>query len=151
MIRNIEVKILNKKAKLPEYSTEGSAAVDLIACIDRPMEIAPNQVRLIGTGLAISMQKVPELCASLILPRSGKGHKEGKVLGNLVGLIDEDYHGELMVSLWNRNEDVYVTIEPGERFAQLMFVPIIRANFKEVQEFSSTTERGIGGFGSTGG
>lgn len=151
MIRDIEVKVLNPKAVLPEYATKDSAAVDLIACIDTAIEIPPMKNRLIGTGLSINMQKVPELCASLILPRSGKGHKEGKVLGNLVGLIDQDYNGELMVSLWNRNEDTYVVIEPGERFAQLMFVPIIRASFKLVEDFSSETERGQGGFGSTGG
>jgi dUTP pyrophosphatase len=106
--------------------------------------------KLIPTGLSINMQTIDEWCTAFILPRSSKGHKEGKVLGNLVGVIDQDYHGQLMVSLWNRNSENYVTIEPYERFAQLVFLPIIRPDFKVVSEFSSSTERGEGGFGSTG-
>lgn len=147
----VEIKILNPKAEFCGYATKDSAAIDLIACIEHPIDIPPMKNRLIGTGIAINMQLFEETMAALILPRSGKGHKEGKVLGNLVGLIDQDYQGELMVSLWNRNEDTYITIDPGERFAQLMFVPIIKPTFKQVDEFSSATERGAGGFGSTGG
>jgi dUTP pyrophosphatase len=105
---------------------------------------------MIHTGLAINMDLEQAHIMAMILPRSGKGAKEGKVLGNLVGIIDQDYHGELMVCLWNRNPELYVTIEPGERFAQLVFVPIFKAQFEEVIEFSSKTERGTGGFGSTG-
>jgi dUTP pyrophosphatase len=151
----VEIKILDPKIAaepklLPKYATRDSAGVDLIACIDTKIEIPPMQARLIPTGISINMQTIDEWCAAFIFPRSGKGHKEGKVLGNLVGVIDQDYHGQLMVSMWNRNADVYVTIEPLEKFAQLVFMPIIRPDFKVVEEFSSDTERGEGGFGSTG-
>lgn len=146
----VEIKILDPRAVAPEYATKDSAGVDLVACISDPIQIPPLKNKLIGTGLSINMQTIDEWCAAFIFPRSGKGHKEGKVLGNLVGVIDQDYHGELMVSLWNRNSDSYVIIEPGERFAQLVFMPIIRPDFKIVTEFSSSTERGSGGFGSTG-
>ena len=146
----IEVKILDPRAVTPSFATTDSGAVDLVACLTEKVQIPPLQVRLIGTGISINMQLVNQHMAALILPRSGKGHKEGKVLGNLVGFIDQDYHGELMVSLWNRNSEKYAEIEPGERFAQLMFVPIIKPIFQTVKDFSSTTERGAGGFGSTG-
>jgi dUTP pyrophosphatase len=150
----VEIKILDPKLNdiklLPKYATPDSAGVDLIACIDSKIELAPFMTKLIPTGLSINMQTIDEWCTAFILPRSSKGHKEGKVLGNLVGVIDQDYHGQLMVSLWNRNSENYVTIEPYERFAQLVFLPILRPNFKVVNEFSSSTERGEGGFGSTG-
>lgn len=145
----IEIKKLNPNAIIPAYSTERSAGMDLYACIDPGIQIPPMRVAMIPTGISLNMETLPASLMSIILPRSGKGAKEGKVLGNLVGVIDQDYHGELLVCLWNRNEDVYITIEPNERFAQLIFVPIIRPEFKLVEEFSTTTARGAGGFGST--
>lgn len=150
MLRDIEIKILDKKAVVPEYATVDSGGIDLVACLDNTVDIAPLETKLIGTGLAINMQSVSERCVAMIFPRSGKGHKEGKVLGNLTGIIDQDYQGQLMVSILNRNKDKYIRIEPGERIAQMVFVPIIRAEFSVVEEFSSSTERGEGGFGSTG-
>lgn len=146
----IEIKKLDKRAIIPEYSTVDSAGMDLIACIDSKIEIAPFKVAMIHTGLAINMDLEQAHIMAMLLPRSGKGAKEGKVLGNLIGIIDQDYHGELMVCLWNRNSETYVSIEPGERFAQMVFVPIYKAQFEEVPEFSSRTARGTGGFGSTG-
>ena len=146
----IEIKKLDKRAIIPEYATVDSAGVDLTACMDKPVEIPPMRTAMIHTGLAINMDLEQMHMMAVILPRSGKGSKEGKVLGNLVGVIDQDYHGELMVCLWNRNTENYVTIEPGERFAQLIFVPIFKAQFEEVVEFTSQTSRGVGGFGSTG-
>lgn len=146
----IEIKKLNKNAIIPEYATADSAGMDLTACIDEKVEIPPLKTAMIPTGLAINMDLEQAHLMAMILPRSGKGAKEGKVLGNLVGIIDQDYHGQLMVSLWNRNSEQYVIIEPGERFAQLVFVPIWKAQFEEVAEFSSITSRGAGGFGSTG-
>lgn len=151
MIRNIEIKKLDPRAEIPVYGSIDSAGVDLVACIKENLEIGPLKTAMIPTGLSISMQEVVEDCAALIFPRSGKGAKEGKVLGNLTGIIDKDYHGELKVCIWNRNPERYVLIQPGEKIAQLVFVPIIKANFCEVSEFSSSTERGEGGFGSTGG
>lgn len=151
MIRNVEIKKLDPRAEIPAYGTTDSAGVDLTACISEPLEIGPLKTAMVPTGLAINMQGVVEDCVAMIFPRSGKGSKEGKVLGNTVGIIDQDYHGQLMVCLWNRNPERYVLIQPGEKFAQLVFLPIIKANFCEVEEFSSTTERGAGGFGSTGG
>lgn len=151
MNREIEFKILDPRAAQPEYGTTDAAGVDLVAILDKPIHIAPLKVALIGTGISINMMAVPENIMAMLLPRSGKGHKEGKVLGNLTGIIDEDYQGELKISVWNRNSEEYITVAPGEKIAQLIFVPIIKAKFKEVAEFSTFTNRGKGGFGSTGG
>ncbi len=149
-MKNIDLKILNPKIgtdfPLPAYATEGSAGLDLRACLDEAISLAPGQTQLIPTGLAIYIGD-PSIAAT-ILPRSGLGHKHGIVLGNLIGLIDSDYQGELMISCWNRSEQAF-TIEPGERIAQLVFVPVIQANFNLVTEFKST-ERGEGGFGHSG-
>lgn len=147
---DIDLKILDSRLgvdfPLPSYATEGSAGLDLRACIDAPLQITAGQVELIPTGLAIYM-KNPHL-AAVILPRSGLGHKHGIVLGNLVGLIDADYQGELKISCWNRGA-IHYTIEPGERIAQLVFLPIVRATFTFVNEFIST-QRGESGFGHSG-
>ena len=149
-MRKLQVKILNPKIgdqlPLPAYATEGSAGMDLRACIDNAMELEPGQTELIPTGLAIHIED-PNLCA-MILPRSGLGHKHGIVLGNLVGLIDSDYQGQLFVSCWNRGETSF-TINPGERIAQLVLVPVVQAAFEVVDEFSDS-DRGEGGFGSSG-
>jgi dUTP pyrophosphatase len=146
----IEIKLLDPRVKeVPRYATQDSAGLDLIACIDNTISIPPLKTSMIKTGIAINMQKVPAHLAAFIYPRSGKGAKEGKVLGNLTGVIDQDYQGELMVCIWNRNEDLYIDITPGEAIAQLVFTPIFRAEFGLVEEFSSVTERGEGGFGST--
>lgn len=149
-MKKIQVKILDprlgKEFPLPEYATAGSAGIDLRACLDEPLELAPQQTELIQTGLSIYI--ADETIAATILPRSGLGHKHGVVLGNLVGLIDSDYQGPLMVSVWNRGSEHY-TISPGERIAQLVFVPIIKVNFDVVEDFIAT-ERGQGGFGSSG-
>ncbi len=146
----IQLKILNEKIgkeiPLPTYVTDGSAGLDLRACMDSPLQLEPGQTELIKTGMAIYIQD-PNYAAT-ILPRSGLGHKHGIVLGNLVGLIDSDYQGELMVSMWNRGND-HFTINPGDRIAQLMIVPVIQAKFEVVDEFQET-ERGTGGFGSSG-
>lgn len=146
----IQLKILDSRIgnelPLPSYATEGSAGLDLRACIDEPLVIAPGETHLVDTGIAIYMAN-PTIAAT-ILPRSGLGHKHGIVLGNLVGLIDSDYQGPLMVSCWNRGQSTY-TIEPGERIAQLVIVPVIKASFTVVEEFVET-ERGEGGFGSSG-
>ena len=131
----------------PEYGTSGSAGLDLRACIDAPIELAANAVILVGTGLAIHIAD-PSL-AAVILPRSGLGHKNGIVLGNLVGLIDSDYQGELKISVWNRSSEPF-TIQPGERLAQLVFVPVVQAAWDWVESFDDGSERGEGGFGSTG-
>ncbi len=151
MRRNIELKVLDPRATVPESGTSNAAGVDLAAILDKPIEIPPLRTALIGTGIALNMMTVPENIVAFILPRSGKGAKEGKVLGNLTGVIDEDYHGELKVSLWNRNPESYVTVNPGEKIAQLVFLPILMPSFKVVDDFSTLTERGEGGFGSTGG
>ena len=147
---NVQLKILNpqigKDIPLPSYSTDGSAGLDLRACIKSKIIIQPNSSDLIPTGLAIHLRD--NSLAGLILPRSGLGHKHGIVLGNLVGLIDSDYQGELMISCWNRSEDSF-TIEKGDRIAQLVVVPIVEAQFIEVDEFAET-KRGTGGFGSSG-
>ncbi len=145
---NIEVKILDPRAgeQLPQYATPGSAGLDLRACIHEPLTLAPNQWQLVPTGLAIYI-KDPGLFG-MLLPRSGLGHKHGIVLGNLVGLIDSDYQGQLMVSAWNRSE-VSFTIAPMERIAQLVIVPVVQASFQIVNDFDAT-ERGQGGYGSTG-
>ena len=146
----VELKVLNPKVgtefPLPAYATTGSAGLDLRACLDAPLQLAPGQCHLIPTGIAIHMSR-PDMAAT-ILPRSGLGHKQGIVLGNLVGLIDSDYQGELLISCWNRGQD-HVTIQPGDRIAQLVFVPVIQATFKQVTEFNQS-ERGAGGFGHTG-
>ncbi|MGC9386325.1 MAG: dUTP diphosphatase [Hydrogenovibrio sp.] len=138
---------LGHEIELPAYGTQGSAGLDLRACIDAPMTIAPGQAELIPTGMAIHLDD-PGL-AAMLLPRSGLGHKHGLVLGNLVGLIDSDYQGPLMVSCWNRGQQAY-TIEVGERIAQMVIVPVLQPALKEVVEFGETTERGEGGFGHTG-
>lgn len=131
----------------PEYGTVGSAGLDLRACIDEPIELAANAVTLVGTGLAIHIADAS--LAAVILPRSGLGHKNGIVLGNLVGLIDSDYQGELKISVWNRSTESF-TIQPGERLAQLVFVPVVQAAWDWVESFDEASERGVGGFGSTG-
>lgn len=146
---NIDVKILDPRMadQLPQYATPGSAGLDLRACLDQPLTLEPNAWQLIPTGLAIHIAD-PGL-AALILPRSGLGHKHGIVLGNLVGLIDSDYQGQLMVSAWNRSPTAY-TLQPMERLAQLVIVPVLQAQFNVVQEFAADTERGAKGYGSTG-
>lgn len=150
MLKNIQLKILDQRVNtqfpLPCYATAGSAGLDLYACLDHPLIINPSQTILIPTGLAIHIAD-PHM-AALILPRSGLGHKQGIVLGNLVGLIDSDYQGALQVSCWNRSANSY-TIQPGERIAQLVIVPILRAKFEIVEDFAET-DRGEGGFGSSG-
>ncbi len=149
-MKQIELKILDTRIgnefPLPEYATPGSAGLDLRACLDAAVELAPGETQLIPTGLAIHIAD-PGLCAT-ILPRSGLGHKHGIVLGNLVGLIDSDYQGQLMVSMWNRSQTAF-TIQPGERIAQLVFMPVVQASFAIVDEFDAS-ERGEGGFGSSG-
>lgn len=144
----VQLKIINPLMadKLPAYATEGSAGLDLRACVDAPIEVAVGQTVLVPTGIAIHLAN-PQL-AAMILPRSGLGHKHGIVLGNLVGLIDSDYQGELMVSVWNRGQENFV-IQPFERIAQMVIVPVVQVGFEMVNEFSAS-ERGTGGFGSTG-
>ncbi len=144
-VRVLDDRIGNQIA-FPEYATDGSAGLDLRACLDQPLTLEPGQTQLIKTGLSIHIGD-PSL-AAMILPRSGLGHKHGIVLGNLVGLIDSDYQGELMVSCWNRGQTTF-TIEVGERIAQLVLVPVVQAEFDVVTEFDSS-DRGEGGFGSTG-
>lgn len=145
----IDVKILDPRLtdQMPEYATPGSAGLDLRACIDAPLVLAPNAWQLVSTGLAIHL--ADPAYAAMILPRSGLGHKHGIVLGNLVGLIDSDYQGPLMVSAWNRSSTAY-TLAPMERLAQLVIVPVVQAHFRVVQDFGETTQRGAGGYGSTG-
>ncbi|WP_341685086.1 dUTP diphosphatase [Limnohabitans sp.] len=145
----LDVKILDARMRdqLPQYATPGSAGLDLRACLDAPLTLAPNAWQLVPTGIAIHL-KDPGY-AAMLLPRSGLGHKHGIVLGNLVGLIDSDYQGQLMVSCWNRS-DVSFTIEPMERIAQMVIVPVVQARFNVVEDFGDVTERGAGGYGSTG-
>jgi dUTP pyrophosphatase len=145
---NIELKILDERlhATMPTYATPGSAGLDLRACLTEPLTLAPNAWQLVPTGMALYL-KDPAY-AAMILPRSGLGHKHGIVLGNLVGLIDSDYQGQLMVSAWNRSEVAY-TLQPMERLAQLVIVPVVQAQFTLVNEFTPT-QRGEGGYGSTG-
>lgn len=131
---------------LPTYATEGSAGLDLRACLDEPLILAPGETYLIKTGLAVHI--ADPSYAGLVLPRSGLGHKHGIVLGNLVGLIDSDYQGELMVSCWNRGHESF-TIQPGERIAQYVLVPVVQAEFNVVTSFEASS-RGVGGFGSSG-
>ncbi len=150
MKKTVDVKVLDARVgsvfPLPTYATDGSAGLDLRACLDEPLTLAPGDSSLIRTGLAIHI--ADPAFAGLVLPRSGLGHKHGIVLGNLVGLIDSDYQGELMVSCWNRGKEVF-TIQPGERIAQYVLVPVIQAEFRMVEEFGAS-ERGAGGFGSSG-
>ena len=145
----LDVKILDARLRdaMPAYATLGSAGLDLRACLDAPLTLQANAWQLVPTGMAIYLND-PSY-AALILPRSGLGHKHGIVLGNLVGLIDSDYQGQLMVSAWNRS-DVAFTIEPMERIAQLVIVPVVQAQFHLVDEFVQASERGEGGYGSTG-
>ena len=144
----VDVKILDPrvKEKMPAYATAGSAGLDLRAMLDEPLTLAPGETKLIKTGLAIHLADPGY--AALILPRSGLGHKHGIVLGNLVGLIDSDYQGELMVSTWNRGQEAF-TIEPFERIAQLVIVPVVQMQMNIVEDFEAS-DRGAGGFGSTG-
>lgn len=146
----VQVKLLDprlgKEWPLPSYATAGSAGLDLRACLDEAIDIEPGQTLLVKTGMAIYIHDVN--FAGLILPRSGLGHKHGIVLGNLVGLIDSDYQGELMVSVWNRGQTTF-RLEPGERLAQYVLVPVVQAEFEQVEEFEETL-RGAGGFGHTG-
>lgn len=148
--QKLQIRVLDERIgqsiAFPAYATDGSAGLDLRACLSQPLVLEPGDTQLIGTGLAIHIAD-PAL-AALILPRSGLGHKHGIVLGNLVGLIDSDYQGELMVSCWNRGQTRF-TVEPGERLAQLVLVPVVQAEFEVVDEFD-TSQRGAGGFGSTG-
>ena len=145
----IDVRLLDPRLgdQLPAYATPGSAGLDLRACLEAPLTLAPNAWQLVPTGLAIHLADPGY--AALILPRSGLGHKHGIVLGNLVGLIDSDYQGQLMVSAWNRSGTAY-TIEPMERIAQLVVVPVVQAQFRIVEQFAATSARGEGGYGSTG-
>lgn len=144
----IDLKILDERirAQLPHYATPGSAGLDLRACLDAPLTLNPGETRLIPTGLAVHLQDTGY--AAMLLPRSGLGHKHGVVLGNLVGLIDSDYQGQLMVSLWNRGQEAF-TVQPFERIAQMVIVPVVQATFRVVEEFAQS-QRGEGGFGSTG-
>ncbi len=144
----VEIKVLDERMAeyLPAYATPGSAGLDLRACLDAAVVLAPGQTQLIPTGL--SMHLADPSMAAMILPRSGLGHKHGIVLGNLVGLIDSDYQGPLMVSCWNRGSTPF-TIEPMERIAQMVIVPVVQASFKRVESFEASS-RGEGGFGSTG-
>lgn len=150
MDKAIQLKILDSRVgssiPLPAYATAGSAGIDLRVCIDEPLQIAPQETVLLPTGVAIYI--ADSSLAAVILPRSGLGHKHGIVLGNLVGLIDSDYQGELKISCWNRNAE-HFTVHPGDRIAQLVFLPVIKANFSIVETFAES-ERGEGGFGSSG-
>lgn len=147
-MKTIDIKILDQRMRehLPSYATSGSAGLDLRACIDGPMTLAPGETKLVPTGLAIHIADPGY--AALILPRSGLGHKHGIVLGNLVGLIDSDYQGQLMVSTWNRGTEPFI-LNPMERLAQLVIVPVLQVGFNIVDEFQESS-RGTGGFGSTG-
>lgn len=150
-MKSIQLKILDPRAAAPAYATPGAAGLDLRAILDAPLVLEPGQTALIKTGLAIHIGN-PHF-AAVILPRSGLGHKHGIVLGNGTGLIDSDYQGELMVSCWNRNlggGNTAFTINHGERIAQLVIVPVLQANFEVVDAFHDSSDRGAGGFGSTG-
>ena len=147
---NVQLRALDPRigrdVPLPAYATDGAAGLDLRACLDGPAAIRPGEARLVATGLAIHIADPGY--AAVILPRSGLGHRHGIVLGNLVGLIDSDYQGEILISCWNRGREPYV-IEPGERIAQIVVVPVVRPRFELVDEFTAS-ERGSGGFGHTG-
>lgn len=149
-MQKIQLKILDprlgKEFPLPHYATEGSAGIDLRACLDAPITLAPGETQLIPTGMAIHI--ADHALAAVLLPRSGLGHKHGIVLGNLVGLIDSDYQGQVFVSCWNRSQAPF-TIEIGERIAQMVLLPVVRAQFEVVSEFNET-QRGAGGFGHSG-
>jgi len=149
-MQKIQLKILDARLgdefPLPHYATDGSAGMDMRACLDEPLELAPGDTHLIPTGLAIHVADTG--LAAILLPRSGLGHKHGIVLGNLVGLIDSDYQGQVYVSCWNRGEKTFV-VEQGERIAQMVIVPVVRADFEIVEDFV-TSDRGAGGFGHTG-
>jgi dUTP pyrophosphatase len=149
-MQSIQLKILDSRIgtiyPMPDYATDGAAAMDLRACLDAAIRLQPGQTELLPTGIAIHIAD-PSL-AAVLLPRSGLGHNHGIVLGNLVGLIDSDYQGQLYVSCWNRGSESF-TIEPGERIAQMVFVPVVRAGFEVVEDFVDST-RGAGGFGHTG-
>lgn len=149
-MQKIQLKVLDSRIgnemPLPAYATEGSAGMDLRACLDEALELQPGETQLIPTGLAIHV--ADQSLAAVLLPRSGLGHKHGIVLGNLVGLIDSDYQGQLFVSCWNRGDSPFV-INVGERIAQMVFVPVVQASFDIVDEFDSS-ERGAGGFGHSG-
>jgi len=149
-MQKIQLKILDHRLgnefPLPHYATDGAAGMDMRACIDTALEIGPGETQLIPTGLAIHIQQSG--LAAMLLPRSGLGHKHGIVLGNLVGLIDSDYQGQVFVSCWNRGNETF-TIQPGERIAQMVIVPVVHAEFEVVEDFETST-RGAGGFGHTG-
>lgn len=150
IMQQIDIKILDsrvgKQFPLPSYATAGSAGLDLRACLDGPLPLPPGATLLIPTGIAIYLAD-PNL-AAVVLPRSGIGHKQGVVLGNLIGLIDSDYQGELMISAWNRSQQAF-TITPGERIAQMVLIPVVRVTFNIVEAFTES-ERGLGGFGHSG-
>jgi dUTP pyrophosphatase len=149
-MQKIQLKILDQRLgsefPLPHYATDGSAGLDMRACLDAPLPLAPGETHLIPTGLAIHVADTG--LAAVLLPRSGLGHKHGIVLGNLVGLIDSDYQGQVFVSCWNRGAETFI-IEPGERIAQMVIVPVVRADFEIVEDFVAS-ERGAGGFGHSG-
>ncbi|MDA8421635.1 MAG: dUTP diphosphatase [Pseudomonadota bacterium] len=149
-MQKIQLKILDSRIgsrfPMPRYATAGSAGIDLCACTDHPLHIAPGETHLIPTGIAIHI--AAQHLAAVLLPRSGLGHKHGIVLGNLVGLIDSDYQGQVMVSCWNRSQQQFV-IEPGDRIAQMVFVPVVQVDFEVVEEFEES-QRGAGGFGHSG-
>jgi dUTP pyrophosphatase len=149
-VKPVQIKILDPRLgtefPLPEYATPGSAGLDLRACVEQAIDVAPGETRLVPTGFAMHMQDSD--LAAVILPRSGLGHKHGIVLGNLVGLIDSDYQGQVFVSCWNRSQETF-RVEPGARIAQLVFVPVVQARWERVEEFE-TSDRGGGGFGHTG-
>jgi deoxyuridine 5'-triphosphate nucleotidohydrolase len=149
-MQKIQLKILDPRLgnefPLPHYATAGAAGMDMCACVDAPLEIAPGETHLIPTGLAIHIEEAG--LAAMLLPRSGLGHKHGIVLGNLVGLIDSDYQGQVFVSCWNRGNASF-TVEPGERIAQMVIVPVVHADFEIVDDFVGS-DRGAGGFGHTG-
>jgi deoxyuridine 5'-triphosphate nucleotidohydrolase len=150
MSQSVQVKILDPRIKdefgLPHYATEGSAGLDLRACLETALTLEPGETQLIPSGIAIHINDAS--LAAVLLPRSGMGHKHGIVLGNLVGLIDSDYQGQVYISCWNRGKNSF-TIEPGDRIAQMVFVPVVQAQFEVVDEFSES-ERAGGGFGHTG-
>lgn len=149
-MKNIQIKILDERLKnefpLPEYATAGSAGMDIRACLDEPLVVNPGETHLVPSGFAINMRDNNLAC--VLLPRSGLGHKHGIVLGNLTGLIDSDYQGQVFVSIWNRGSKVF-TIEPGDRIAQMVFVPVVQVAFEAAEEFEKSA-RGAGGFGHTG-
>jgi dUTP pyrophosphatase len=149
-MKPVQLKVLDPRVgrdfPLPHYATEGAAGLDLRACIDAPLTLEPGRAELVPTGISVHIAD-PGLCA-MLLPRSGLGHKQGVVLGNLVGLIDSDYQGPLMVSLWNRGAAPFV-VQPGERVAQMVIVPVVQVRFEVVEGFAASA-RGAGGFGSTG-